>query len=81
MYFILFRSARFESQIGNLARQMFSGKKAKELQLAFEDATSNPFSNLIIDFKPGTPDILRFRSNILPDEGELLGMVKLAYAI
>ena len=69
MYLISFRSPRCKAQIGHLARQMFSGKKAKELQAAFEDATAKPFSNMIIDFRPDTPDILRFKSNILPDEG------------
>ena len=79
MYLILFRSPRCKSQIGHLARQMFSGKKAQELQLAFEDATSRPFSNMIIDLKPDTPDILRFKSNILPEEGEPFHSVHLAH--
>ena len=79
MYLILFRSPRCKSQIGHLARQMFSGKKAKDLQAAFEDATSKPFSNMIIDLKPDTPDILRFKCNILPDEGEPFQSAHLAH--
>ena len=79
MYVILFRSPRCKSQIGHLARQMLSAKKAKELQLAFEDATSKPFSNMIIDLKPDTPDILRFKCNILPDEGEPFQSAHLAH--
>ena len=46
---------------------------------AFEDATANPFTNLIIDLKPKTPDLLRFRSNVLPDEGDQFGPVQLAH--
>ena len=79
MYMILFRSPRCKSQIGHLARQMFTGNRAKEMVHAFEDATSKPFSNLIVDCKPDTPDILRFRSNVLPDEGEQFGVAKLAH--
>ena len=80
MYMILFRSPRCKPQIEHLARQMFSGKKAKELQAAFEDATSKPFSNMIIDLKPDTPDILRFKCNVLPGEGEPFQSVHLAHA-
>ena len=79
MYMILFRSPRCKSQIGHLARQMFTGNKAKEMVRAFEDATAKPFSNLIVDCKPDTPDILRFKSNILPNEGESFGVANLAH--
>ena len=80
MYMILFRSPRCKTQIGHLARQMFSGNKAKEMIQAFEDATSKPFSNLIVDCKPDTPDTLRLRSNVLPDEGLPFGAARLAHA-
>ena len=79
MYLILFRTPRCRSQIGQLARQMFTGNKANDMVKAFEDATSVPFSNLIVDFKPDTPDIMRFRSNILPDEGKPFRGVNLAH--
>jgi len=79
MYLILFRSPRCKSQVGLLARQMFTGTKAKDMVQAFEDATSKPFTNLIVDLKPDTPDLLRFRTNVLPDEGEQFGPVRLAH--
>ena len=78
MYLILFRSPRCKVQIGHLARKMFGNPKP--MVEAFEDATSKPFSNLIVDCRPDTPDILRLRSNILPDEGEPFGHVHLAHA-
>ena len=78
MYLILFRSPRCKVQISHLARQMFG--KAEPMIAAFEDATSKPFSNLIVDCRPDTPDALRLRSNILPDEGEPFGSVRLAHA-
>ena len=68
-YLILFRSPRGTSQIHHLARQMFVGDKIKAMLKAFNDATTKPFSNIIIDLKPDTPDCLRLKSNILPDEG------------
>lgn len=80
MYMILFRSPRSKTQIGHLARQMFVGKKAQNMIKAFEDATSKPFSNLIVDCRPDTPELLRCRSNILPDEGEPFGPDRLAHA-
>ena len=79
MYLILFRSPRSKSQIGHLARQMFSGKKAENMIHAFEDATSTPFSNLIVDCRADTPDIMRLKANILPDEGKPFGVDKLAH--
>lgn len=79
MYMILFRSPRCKSQIGHLARQMFNGKKANAMISAFEDATSKPYSNLIVDCKPDTPDVLRLRTNILPHEGMPFGLDNLAH--
>lgn len=79
MYMILFQSPRSKTQIGHLARQMFLGKKAQNMIRAFEDATAKPFSNLIVDCRPDTPEMMRLRSNILPDEGELFGTSKLAH--
>lgn len=79
MYLILFRSPRCKSQIGHLARQMFTGNKAKEMLQAFDDATVKPFSNMIVDCRPDTPEIMRLKTNILPNEGEVFGPVKLAH--
>lgn len=79
MYMILFRFPRCKAQIGHLARQMFTGNKAKRMIEAFEDATAKPFSNLIVDCKPDTPDLLRLRSNVLPGEGIPFGVDNLAH--
>lgn len=79
MYMILFQSPRSKTQIGHLARQMFVGKKANGMIRAFEDATSKPFCNLIVDCRPDTPEMMRLRSNILPNEGESFGGVNLGH--
>ena len=41
---------------------------AKAVQEAFKDATSAPFSYLLLDFKQCTPDKLRLRTKVFPDE-------------
>lgn len=79
MYMILFKSPRASTQIGHLARQMFVGKKAQHMIQAFEDATSQPFSNLIVDCRPDTPEIMRLKSNILPHEGTSFGTANLGH--
>ena len=79
MYMILFRSPRSKTQIGHLARQMFVGKKANNMIRAFEDATSQPFANLIVDCRPDTPENMRLKTNILPDEGQKFRGVKLGH--
>lgn len=78
-YFILFKSPRTLGQITHLARQMFSGEKAKAVVRAYENATMEPFSYIILDFKPDTPECLRVKTNILPEEGLLFQGVHLSH--
>ncbi|KAK6184400.1 hypothetical protein SNE40_006881 [Patella caerulea] len=66
-YLVLFKNPRDASQIGALARQMYPSR-SKYMQEAYEDATSTPRSYLLVDLKPDTPEALRLRSNILPQE-------------
>ena len=63
-YVVLFRNPRDKSQIGHLARQL-EPKHSKALVDAYVDATSRPYSHLLVDLKPLTPDALRYRSNSL----------------
>ena len=51
-------------QFGHLARQL-EPKHSKALVDAYVDATSRPYSHLLVDLKPHTPDALRYRSNSL----------------
>ena len=66
-YVVLFKNARDATQISHLAGQMYPGK-SKFMIEAYRDATSNPFSYLLVDLKPDTEDRLRLRSNIFPGE-------------
>ena len=74
-YYVLFKSIRGAGQIATLARQVFAGQKGKGKQLmeTYSNATRAPFSYLVLDLYPETPDIMRFRSHILPGEGVVLG--------
>ena len=59
-YVVLFRNPRDKSQFGHLARQL-EPKHSK----ALVDATSRPYSLILVDLKPYTPEALRYRSNSL----------------
>lgn len=66
-YIFAFKNPRDNTQIGVLARQMYPTKWRHMLE-AFTDATSEPYSFLLIDLKPTTDDRYRLRSGIFPDE-------------
>jgi hypothetical protein len=67
-YIVLFKSPRDASQIECLGRQMYPGEKGF-LTEAYKHATGkHPYAYLFIDMHQTTPDKLRIRSNILPDE-------------
>ena len=59
-YFILYKNCRDTQQIETMARQ--SG--LKELPLAYRQVTDAPYTPLLIDMKPDTPDYLRLRKGI-----------------
>ncbi len=66
-YMVLFKSPRDALQVEHLARQMYPGK-TKFMREAFHDATSEPYTYLLVDLKPDTPEHLRLRANIFPGE-------------
>lgn len=66
-YIVLFKSPRDALQVEQLARQMYPGR-TKFMREAFADATATPYSYLLIDLKPTTPEDLRLRTNIFPGE-------------
>ena len=69
-YLFLFKSPRAAQQVTILARQLYpSGKSVRAFADAYTHATRNPFSYLLVDLKPDTPERLRVRANVLPDEG------------
>lgn len=74
-YLILFKNPRDASQITHLAKQMYPGH-VHYLQEVFGDATSKAFGYLLIDLKQETPDHLRLRTNIMPNEVQYVYMRK-----
>ena len=68
-YLVVFKNPRDGSQIVHLAKQMYPGK-TRYVQHAFELATRQAHGYLVIDLKQSTPEIMRLRSKIFPDEIE-----------
>ena len=63
-YLVLLKSVRDVSQISILARQM----GLPHIVEAYRTATSEPYSALLLDLKPDSPEYLRVRSHFLPDQ-------------
>ena len=66
-YMIVFKNPRDVTQMTTLAKQMYPGR-VKFVQEAFADATASPYGYLLIDLKHNTPDDMRLRTSILPDD-------------
>ena len=66
-YLVLFKNPRDIKQIQYLSSQMYP-KKSNFLVESFDDATSKPFGYLMIDLCQQTPEELRVRTGIFPDE-------------
>lgn len=66
-YIVLMKNSRDAAQIRHLARQMYPGG-SKFLIKAYEDATKDPYSYLLLDFRNTTPEYGRVRTGILPGE-------------
>ena len=66
-YFVLYKNARDANQVAYLARQMYPNKSKFMLE-AFQDATKQPFTYLLVDLKPESDEQYRLRTNIFPGE-------------
>jgi hypothetical protein len=66
-YLVLFKNPRDVSQISFLARQMFP-TKSKFMLDAFADATSKPFTYMVVDLKADADERHRLRSGIFPNQ-------------
>ena len=74
-YLVVFKNPRDVSQINHLAKQMYPGK-LKYVQEAFKDATSSPHGYLLFDLRQETPDHLRLRTNIFPEDNQVVYVQK-----
>ena len=66
-YMILMKNPRDKSQIFSLARQIYP-TNTNFLIEAYNNATEKAFGYIQIDLTPDTPEILRIRTNITPEE-------------
>ena len=66
-YLIVMKNPRDQRQIFNLAQQISPFRPNRLIQ-SYQEATKTPYSYIVLDFKPSTPDIVRIRSRILPSE-------------
>jgi hypothetical protein len=66
-YLFILKNPRERSQIGFLARQMFP-TNTRYLQAAYNDATQEPHSYLMLDCTQSGRDAYRLRTGILPGE-------------
>ena len=74
-YLVVFKNPRDASQVTHLAKQMYPGK-TKYLQEAFKKATSIPHGYLLIDLRQETPDHLRLRTRVFPDQSQVVYVQK-----
>ena len=74
-YLVIFKNPRDASQITHLAKQMYPGH-VQFLQEVFRDATSEAYGYLFIDLKQETPEHLRLRTKIMPNETQYVYMRK-----
>ena len=66
-YMVVFKNPRDATQMSHLARQMYPGR-VKFVQEAFKDATRLPYGYLLVDLKQDTPEDMRLRTAIFPDD-------------
>lgn len=66
-YIVAYKSPRDRSQISTLARQISPGNAAYISEI-FADATQVPYGYLLLDLTQTTPDHLRYRTKIFPDD-------------
>jgi hypothetical protein len=66
-YIILMKNERDKQQIGILAKQFCPGNSTYVIQ-AFNEATTAPFSYLMLDFTQESPACLKLRSHIFPHQ-------------
>ena len=74
-YLVLFKTPCDTSQIIALGRQMFPGQ-SKHWEEAYKDATKRIYGYLLIYNRPNTEDIYRLRTQIFPNEEQIVYVPK-----
>lgn len=79
-YFHIFKNPRENAQIQTLARQL-KPHGYKYIVDAYHASTEKPYACFIVDLMQETPEMLRFRSNILPREWPMIAWVAKGFSI
>ena len=66
-YLHLVKNPRDKGQAGILGSQMYPATWT-DFDSTIDDAQRTPYSYLLVDLRPETPDEIRIRGAILPDE-------------
>jgi hypothetical protein len=74
-YLFLMKSPSDQLQIQTLARQLFP-RNQKYMIESYHDATSHAHGYLLVDMNQYTPDNLRLRTNILPNQLQIVYVAK-----
>ena len=64
---MVFKNPGDVSQITTLAKHMYPGR-VNIVKEAFADAKSTPYGYILVDLKQDTPEDIRLRTSILPDD-------------
>ena len=72
---MLFKNPRDASQISHLASQMYPGKTSY-MKEAYRLSTIKPFGYLLIDLKQETDEKFRLRTNIFPNDQQIVYLPK-----
>ena len=75
-YLILFKNRRDMSQVMHIAKQLYP-RRTKFFQEVYEDATKKPYSYLLVDLKNDTPERMRLRTQILPQQTQYIYVPKI----
>jgi hypothetical protein len=72
---VLFKNPRDQTQVRTVAQQMHPSN-CRAVVDAFEDATEPPYSYMLFDYRPETPDHLRMRSGVFEDDSAVYVPIK-----
>ena len=73
-YVVVFGNARDKSQFHHFCRQV-EPNNSRNLVNAYIEATSKPYAHFLVDLKPLIPNILRYRSNSLSSDEQIVYLV------
>ena len=76
-YLVLFKNPRDSAQVMHLGQQIFPDA-IKYFKEPFVDATSFPYSYLLIDLRTTTPDLLRLGTDIFSDKRTIVYVHRLS---